>query len=46
MINRLVTLALEKRFVVAVICILAAIYGAYCWTQLPVEAYPDVADTA
>ena len=46
MINRLVTLALEKRFVVAMICILAAIYGAYCWTQLPVEAYPDVADTA
>ena len=46
MIDRLVTLALEKRLVVAMICIIIAIYGAYCWTQLPVEAYPDVADTA
>ncbi|QOZ47825.1 CusA/CzcA family heavy metal efflux RND transporter [Bradyrhizobium sp. CCBAU 53340] len=46
MIDRLVTLALEKRLVVAMICIIVAIYGAYCWTQLPVEAYPDVADTA
>src|SRR3984893_5837217 len=28
------------------ICVLVAIYGGYCWTQLPIEAYPDVADTA
>ncbi|HEY5127470.1 MAG TPA: efflux RND transporter permease subunit, partial [Bradyrhizobium sp.] len=46
MIDRLVDLALRKRLVVAMICILAAIYGGYCWTQLPIEAYPDVADTA
>jgi cobalt-zinc-cadmium resistance protein CzcA len=45
-IDRLVDLALRKRLVVAMICILAAIYGGYCWTQLPIEAYPDVADTA
>src|SRR6516165_9697440 len=45
-IDRLVTLALEKRLVALMICVFAAIYGAYCWTQLPVEAYPDVADTA
>jgi cobalt-zinc-cadmium resistance protein CzcA len=45
-IDRLVTLALEKRLVAAMICIVATFYGAYCWTRLPVEAYPDVADTA
>src|SRR5215469_1316278 len=28
------------------ICMFAAIYGYYSWTELPVEAYPDVADTA
>src|SRR5579862_4878169 len=28
------------------ICVLAAVYGYYSWTQLAVEAYPDVADTA
>lgn len=46
MIDWLVDLTLRKRLVVAMICILAAIYGGYCWTQLPIEAYPDVADTA
>jgi len=42
----LVDFAFRKRLVSAMICILAAIYGGYCWTQLPIEAYPDVADTA
>ena len=45
MIDRLVELALRKRLVVAMICIFAAIYGYYSWTELAVEAYPDVADT-
>ncbi|MFY9693984.1 MAG: CusA/CzcA family heavy metal efflux RND transporter, partial [Xanthobacteraceae bacterium] len=45
MIDWLVTYALRKRLVVAMICIFAAVYGYYSWTQLPVEAYPDVADT-
>src|SRR5262249_10448012 len=35
-----------KRLVVAMICVFAAIYGWYSWTELAVEAYPDVADTA
>src|SRR5229473_2881959 len=42
----LVDFAFRKRLVSAMICILAAIYGGYCWTQLPIEAYLDVADTA
>ena len=28
------------------ICAFAAIYGAYSWTQLTIEAYPDIADTS
>ncbi len=46
MIDWLVEFAFRKRLVAAMICVFAAIYGVYCWTQLPVEAYPDVADTA
>jgi cobalt-zinc-cadmium resistance protein CzcA len=45
-INWLVSFALCKRLVIAMICIFAAIYGYYSWTQLAIEAYPDVADTA
>src|SRR5215467_2477144 len=44
MINWFVGYALRKRLVVAMICIFAAIYGYYSWTQLAVEAYPDIAD--
>jgi cobalt-zinc-cadmium resistance protein CzcA len=44
-IDRFVELALRKRLVVAMICIFAAIYGYYSWTELAIEAYPDVADT-
>ena len=46
MIDALVALTLRKRLVVAMICVFAAAYGWYSWTQLAVEAYPDVADTA
>src|SRR5215471_15596124 len=27
------------------ICIFVGVYGYYSWTQLAIEAYPDVADT-
>ena len=46
MIDRFVELALRKRLVVAMICVFATIYGYYSWTELAVDAYPDVADTA
>src|SRR5260221_5100677 len=46
MIDRLVAFALHKRLVVAMICIFAAIYGYYSWTQLAIEAYPDIADVS
>ena len=46
MIDWLVSLALRKRMVVAMICVFATIYGYYSWTQLAIEAYPDIADTS
>jgi heavy metal efflux system protein len=46
MIDWFVGYALRKRLVVAMICVFAAIYGYYSWTQLAVEAYPDIADTS
>jgi heavy metal efflux system protein len=46
MIDALVTFALRKRAVVAMICVFVAIYGYYSWTQLAIEAYPDIADTS
>ena len=44
MIDRLVAFALHKRVVVWMVCIFLAAYGYYSWTQLPLEAYPDIAD--
>src|ERR1700691_5952611 len=45
MIDWLVGFTLRKHLVVAMICVFTAVYGYYSWTQLAVEAYPDVADT-
>src|SRR5712691_2448142 len=44
MIDWLVGFARRKRLVVAMVCLFAGIYGYYSWTQLAVEAYPDIAD--
>jgi cobalt-zinc-cadmium resistance protein CzcA len=44
MIRALVDFALNNRFVVIVIGILLAIWGAVSFHNLPVEAYPDIAD--
>ena len=46
MIDWFVSYALRKRLVVALICFFAAIYGYYSWTQLAIDAYPDIADTS
>ena len=45
MIERLVVLFFRRRVVVWAIFLFVAAYGVYCWTQLPLEAYPDIADT-
>jgi heavy metal efflux system protein len=44
MIDWLVSLALRKRTVVAMICVFIAAYGYYSWKQLAIEAYPDIAE--
>src|SRR5215471_5728324 len=44
MIRKLVDFALENRFLVLAAALLLFIWGAISFHQLPVEAYPDVAD--
>jgi cobalt-zinc-cadmium resistance protein CzcA len=44
MIRALVDFALNNRFVVLAITILALGWGAVSFHNLPVEAYPDIAD--
>jgi len=44
MIERLVTLCFNRRGIVSLVFLLVALYGVFCWTQLPLEAYPDIAD--
>src|ERR1700677_1148670 len=44
MIRAAVDFALNNRFIVVTIAIVLLIWGAISFHQLPVEAYPDVAD--
>ena len=44
MINKLVDFALENRFLVLAAALLMLVWGAVSFHQLPVEAYPDVAN--
>jgi cobalt-zinc-cadmium resistance protein CzcA len=44
MIRRLVDFALNNRFLVLAAALLLFVWGAISFHQLPVEAYPDVAD--
>ena len=44
MIKRLVDFALNNRFLVLAVALLLFAWGAVSFHQLPVEAYPDVAD--
>src|ERR1700676_1907746 len=44
MIRALVDFALNNKFVVMAIAVLLLIWGAISFHELPVEAYPDIAD--
>jgi cobalt-zinc-cadmium resistance protein CzcA len=44
MIRRLVDFALQNRFLVLVVAVLLFVWGAISFHNLPVEAYPDVAN--
>jgi cobalt-zinc-cadmium resistance protein CzcA len=43
-ISRFIELCLDRRIAVIGITILVAIYGYYSWTQMAVEAYPELTD--
>ena len=45
MIENLVTVCFNRRAIVWLVFVLVSAYGYYCFTQLPLEAYPDIADT-
>src|SRR5580704_2536999 len=44
MIRKLVDFALNNRFLVLAVAVMLFVWGAVSFHQLPVEAYPDVAD--
>ena len=44
MIERAVELCLQKRLIVLLVTLMVFLYGMYSWTQLKLEAYPDVGD--
>src|SRR5208283_1239830 len=44
MIRKVVDFALENQFLVVAVALLLFVWGAVSFHQLPVEAYPDVAD--
>ncbi len=44
MIEKLVTLCFQRRGIVWIVFALVALYGWHSWKQLPIEAYPDIAD--
>lgn len=45
MTERLATLCFQRRGITLLVFVLCALYGWYAWKQLPLEAYPDIADT-
>ncbi|CDZ77490.1 Cation efflux system protein CzcA [Legionella massiliensis] len=45
MIESLVTQCFHRRGIVVLVFLFVSFYGFYCWKQLPLEAYPDIAPT-
>ena len=44
MIERIVNTCFHRRGIVWLVFAFAALYGVFSWKQLPLEAYPDIAD--
>jgi cobalt-zinc-cadmium resistance protein CzcA len=42
--NKLLLTTIQRRWLVAALFVLLAIFGYYSWKQLSIEAYPDIAD--
>jgi heavy metal efflux system protein len=45
MIARLLRFALEQRFIAIVAALVLVLFGGWAFTQLKIEAYPDISDT-
>ncbi len=43
MIEQFVTQCFKRRGVMLLVFALILVYGWYCWTKIPLEAYPDIA---
>lgn len=43
--KKLLTLSIQKRWLMLALFLLLGIFGYYSWIKLSVEAYPDIADT-
>ena len=44
MIDRVIDLCIRKRRIIWIVALLLVGFGYYCWTQMAVEAYPDIGD--
>ena len=42
--NKLIEMAIAKKWLMVALFSLAALFGYYSWKQLSIEAYPDIAD--
>lgn len=43
--KKLLTISIQKKWLILALFILLGFFGYYSWTKLSVEAYPDIADT-
>ena len=44
MIDRFIATCCQRRGIVWLVLLFVTAYGIYSWKQLPIEAYPDIAD--
>ncbi|ATN06421.1 CusA/CzcA family heavy metal efflux RND transporter [Chryseobacterium indologenes] len=44
MMKQLLTISIQKRWLMLALFVLLGFFGYYSWTKLSVEAYPDIAD--
>ncbi|KTD31900.1 efflux RND transporter permease subunit [Legionella maceachernii] len=45
MVETIVRQCFHRRGIVALVFVFICFYGYYCWKQIPLEAYPDIAPT-
>jgi ABC-type spermidine/putrescine transport system permease subunit I len=42
--EKIITLIINRRWLIATVFGIVSIFGFYAWRQLPIDAYPDIAD--